>query len=552
MNTTHKVSIGGIAFVVDESAYAELRSYTDKLHVKFNRRPDGQEIINDIEYRIAELLSSKLTSTEQVVTLFDVKDILERLGDPYEMDEGEEKADKGYEENTNTVSRRLYRSASNRVIAGVCGGLGAYFNIDPVFVRIAFVALTLIGSAAFFGWFFIIVYIVIWISTPIAFTVSQKLQMEGKKVNLSTIEQRIREEAQNISPQVKSAGEGFLHVVGVLFKVVAIFFISVFLLVGLAISTVLLVSLFGVDPATMGSFITISNDADFAIFNIVYSFFPHLFWFKFWLMLLFVIPTILLIVLMIKLIFNARVKTRYVVIPLTIIWFVALFGSLFTGISSLKTSFGGNSSVSETINAPAPIDTLTIGYNGNVALNPADVLITLKNNNDDNESFSVNINGEDVVNIRGTHKNNVLSIDAIHQEGNKKISKNSTVYIRPAIDVEYDSNISTPQVVVKKWATGRNYATATNNAESINFTATFNGKTLLVTPAIPLQLNERILKGVEVTVLLPTNTSYKLDNAVLSTTSLHGAKRENGVYVNKRAYYNDENEPAYVDTVVVK
>ncbi|MDD5417895.1 MAG: PspC domain-containing protein [Candidatus Nanoarchaeia archaeon] len=56
--------------------------------------------------------------------------------------------------------RKLYRSKTNRVIAGICGGIGEYFNIDPVIIRILWVLFTLAGGSG------IIAYIIAWVIIP--------------------------------------------------------------------------------------------------------------------------------------------------------------------------------------------------------------------------------------------------------------------------------------------------------------------------------------------------------------------------------------------------
>jgi len=56
--------------------------------------------------------------------------------------------------------RRLYRSRTNRKIAGVCGGLGAYFNIDPVFIRIVWVVLILGAGVG------LLAYLICWLVIP--------------------------------------------------------------------------------------------------------------------------------------------------------------------------------------------------------------------------------------------------------------------------------------------------------------------------------------------------------------------------------------------------
>ena len=561
MNTTHKVSIGGMAFVVDESAFNELKTYTDRLHAQFSHRTDGQEIVADIESRIAELLNGKILTPDQVVTLADVKDVLLRIGDPSELDEGAEKTgseQRSYSTGT-TTSRRLYRSADNKVIGGVCGGLGAYFNLDPVLFRIAFVGLTILGFPIAIGWFIPIAYIVLWISAPLAVTVGQKLEMEGKKVNVSDMEQRIREGAHNMAPHIRTAGESALSVVGVLVKIVAIFFASIFVVTGLAVSTALLVSLFGIEPWVVNNFVSFDHDMDFALFGIVSSFFPHLIWFKLSLFALAIIPTILMIILMIKLLFKSRFRTRFVVIPLTVLWVVALFAAMFTGILSLKGTFGGNSSVNETVYAQAPIDTLNIAYSDAVKLNPNDVLISLeKHSNDDFDNVNVNINGEDIVKIgnhhRGWEHHHGFSIVSADNVTTAKIDRNSTVYVRPIVYIEFSENIDKPEVVVKKWATGRNYNTATQTAEEIKFDAVFRGDSLLISPAIPLKLSDRILKGIELTVLIPKGKAYRISKDMLSSVKKYNSKKENDVYIfseSGSSSFDNENIEE-VDTVEVK
>jgi len=57
--------------------------------------------------------------------------------------------------------KKLYRSTNYRQIAGVCGGLGEYFNIDPIIFRMLFVALLFGGGSG------ILIYILMWIFVPV-------------------------------------------------------------------------------------------------------------------------------------------------------------------------------------------------------------------------------------------------------------------------------------------------------------------------------------------------------------------------------------------------
>ena len=60
----------------------------------------------------------------------------------------------------NKQIKRLYRSKTNRVIGGVCGGMGEYFGIDPTIIRLIWVILALMGGTG------IIAYIIAWIIIP--------------------------------------------------------------------------------------------------------------------------------------------------------------------------------------------------------------------------------------------------------------------------------------------------------------------------------------------------------------------------------------------------
>lgn len=61
---------------------------------------------------------------------------------------------------TNKKIKRLYRSKKNRIIAGVCGGIGEYFNIDPTLIRLLWIIFIFLGGSG------ILVYIVAWIIIP--------------------------------------------------------------------------------------------------------------------------------------------------------------------------------------------------------------------------------------------------------------------------------------------------------------------------------------------------------------------------------------------------
>lgn len=201
MNKTININLGGFFFHIDEIAYQKLKRYLDAIARSLSDDPQGKnEIIADIEARISELLSERITDARQVVNESDIEEIIAIMGQPEDYAEAEE----GYSENTsytykrNTANKKMFRDGDDKFLGGVCSGLGHYFNIDVVWIRLAFLILTLAG----FG-FGIIGYIILWVILPEAKTTSEKLQMEGEAVNIDNIEKKIRNEFENLSSKVK-------------------------------------------------------------------------------------------------------------------------------------------------------------------------------------------------------------------------------------------------------------------------------------------------------------------------------------------------------------
>lgn len=200
MKKTFTINISGSVFHIDEDAFEKLQKYLHMLNKHFSADIEGQEILQDIEARIAELLIEKTNNKVDVVTDAMVDEVIERMGKPEDFlepgeEEKEEKApDEGQAQaGEQKTRRRLYRDGDNRVLGGVCAGLGAYFNIDMVILRIIFVLAFFLGVGAS-----LIIYLVLWIAVPKAKTTAQRLEMRGKEANVSNIEKSIKEEVHEI------------------------------------------------------------------------------------------------------------------------------------------------------------------------------------------------------------------------------------------------------------------------------------------------------------------------------------------------------------------
>ncbi len=183
MEKTIQFYIAGTTFNCTEIAYEKLSSYVEKLKQHFADKNYDDEVIRDIESRIAEKLLEKKSD---LITLSEVSEIIKEIGEV-----GELGSDETGEESTEKTYRRLYRDTDHALIGGVSSGIASYFDIDPIFVRLAFVA------SIFFGGTGILIYLLLWLVIPEAKTASQKLEMRGEKITFDGIEQVIKK-SQNI------------------------------------------------------------------------------------------------------------------------------------------------------------------------------------------------------------------------------------------------------------------------------------------------------------------------------------------------------------------
>ncbi|OPZ15428.1 MAG: DNA-binding transcriptional activator PspC [Bacteroidetes bacterium ADurb.BinA261] len=168
MKKVININFQGQVIAIEETAFEILSQYIDNLKAYFSREECGDEIVNDIENRIAELFGNRLKLGFNCITDEDVESILASIGKPEDFDtdydessdstSGEKQSSfqskKESESSTEDQTRGLYRNSNDKIIAGVCSGLGYHFKIDPVWFRLAFI---LFFSVLFW------VYIILWI-----------------------------------------------------------------------------------------------------------------------------------------------------------------------------------------------------------------------------------------------------------------------------------------------------------------------------------------------------------------------------------------------------
>ena len=196
MKKTFTINISGIVFHIEEDAFEKLQNYLQLLNSFFENQVGGIEILQDIESRIAELLQEKINEGQEAIVIDWVDEIMQRMGNPADFtdqDQEENDGSEGAELKTEKTKKRLYRDTDNRVLGGVCSGLGSYFNFDPVFLRILFVVLLFVGVGVS-----AVVYLILWVVVPKAQTTAQRLEMKGVDATISNIQKSIQVEVDEV------------------------------------------------------------------------------------------------------------------------------------------------------------------------------------------------------------------------------------------------------------------------------------------------------------------------------------------------------------------
>jgi phage shock protein PspC (stress-responsive transcriptional regulator) len=209
MNKTVTINISGIIFHIEEDAYQALNNYLLAINRYFKQSQSGAEIMSDIESRIAEMLQSKTSAMKQVILMSDVDFVIQNMGQPEEFADEQLHTNSSYrsDEQTDNAAqhqkKRMYRDADNKVLGGVCSGIGHYFGFDSVWLRIALALLVLFAGTGF------LIYIILWIAIPEAKTTAEKLAMKGEKADINNISKAVVEEVEQLKKRMEKYGDEF-------------------------------------------------------------------------------------------------------------------------------------------------------------------------------------------------------------------------------------------------------------------------------------------------------------------------------------------------------
>ncbi len=262
MNKTVNINLAGVFFHIDENAYAKLQRYLAAIKRSFEGVTGEDEIIADIEARISELFSDKIQDARQVIGMKELDEVIAVMGQPEDYMVDDDIFEDAPSGNTKSKSstrpgngKKLYRDVDNAYIGGVSSGLGHYFGIDSLWIRLFWVFLVLVGFGSP-----ILIYILLWILMPEATSTADKLSMTGKAVNIDNIQEKVKEGFENVADAVKSVdydkygnqakkgAQGFFQTIGTIImfflKVLAKIFGVIFIITGASVVISLFVGLF--------------------------------------------------------------------------------------------------------------------------------------------------------------------------------------------------------------------------------------------------------------------------------------------------------------------
>jgi phage shock protein PspC (stress-responsive transcriptional regulator) len=486
MNKTVNINLGGIFFHIDEDAYQKLTRYFDAIKRSLSNSSGQDEIIKDIEMRVSELLTENQKTEKHVVGLKDVDEVIAVMGQPedYRIDEeGIGNTTTNFSSSSSTGNRKLYRDKDNGMIGGVLAGLGHYFGIDKVWLRIFFLIL-------FFAWATgVIAYIILWIVMPEARTTAEKLEMTGEPVTISNIEKKVREEFENVSDKIKHAdydemgnrvktgaekiGSSLGDFIIAVLRVFSKFLGVILIIAGLFILAALFIGIFVLGSSSFmhfpwTSFIEAGNFTDYPvwIFGLVMFFAVG-------------IPFFFLSLLGFKLLSpNLKSIGNIAKYTLLAIWIIALSLAIAIGIKQASAFSVDGRVVQKQVLNLKPTDTLLIKFKHN-------------------DYFAKDINDNHDFKI---------TLDSL---GTNVIYSNNVSFKIAQTDAKLG------YIQIEKEAKGENLFEAKQRAEKIKYSYKIIGNQLIFDNYLLSEIKEKFRnQEIEITLFLPLGTLLKMDESM--------------------------------------
>ncbi len=504
MHKTISINIGGMFFQIDEQAYMILEAYLESLKIHFATTEGKEEIIQDIEARIAEIFQTKIEAGQVLISQQIVDETINILGKPRDMDNRDSEQE-SKQETKKTTKKRLFRDEDNHVLGGVCSGLGHYLDVDPVWFRLGFVIGLIFFASS------ILVYLVLWIIIPRAMSMEDKMNMKGSPMTISEIEHNIKSEFEDLKTrfhemkgdvkrrtrrevhdmkrkmrQAKQEAKytytqrymaSFIaskktekihnHGIGSVFGEILYHFVrflgttvGIFLLIlAIVLTASLVLSLTASDsflfftkwgissfslPALSNMFFENSWQQQLAVVSLI---------------LLIGVPLLMLIFNSIRMIIGFKTKIRIVSVTASLIWLTGLILAIFLTINIIG-NFNEKSTVKQEVMLPQPKETLTIDVKDNLPN-----LVTTHFVDDENIDVDIDIN---------KHERFVFSNFYLLNNGTQFCA-----YGFPKLKI-IPSETDAYKLTVVKFSRGTTIMNARNRAEVINMNISIADSTMSI------------------------------------------------------------------------
>lgn len=345
MNTTVNINLAGQLFYIDDIAFSMLKHYLEEIAAYFKTSTIREELMSDIEARIAELFLEKVAHERQVITSEEVTYVIGIMGQPkdYQLADDEDQED---EKKEKKHGRKFFRDPDDTVLGGVASGVAHYFGIQVTWVRLSWLLL------AIFSWGgFTILYFALWAFIAPAKTAAEKLDMKGEPVNISSLEKKFKESINDVKETIKdvdynatkekaqSGAKSFLKALGNFIKTIITVLAKLIGILLIMISYLVLFSLT----------ITLFSVGLFDIFGIPFSgindYVAIQYWgFPFWLAsvpLLFLvgIPFAFLAILGQRLLSNSKKANSMVLFILIGLWVLSILATIAMGLHVAAITF---------------------------------------------------------------------------------------------------------------------------------------------------------------------------------------------------------------------
>lgn len=500
MKKTVTANINGIELRIDEDAYEKLNRYLFVIRSYFSNSAERDEIMGDIEARIAEMFKENITATKSVITIADVENMIAVMGQPEAFAEGSDNLNESTSASFTTEKeekqKRLFRDPDEKILGGVCSGVAAYFGIDPVWMRILFVASFFLYGTSFW------IYIILWIIIPKAKTAADKLSMRGEPINIENISKTVNEGAENVknkfnemNEEAKSfakSGSGnraknqFEKILAFLLHIFTLFAKAIIKLFGVALIFFSVFSLIAIIAATLfdsTSFFSINDNEIYTggLYDVFRLVFENNFSFNLARLSFAIvsgIPVLSLLILGAVFLTGWKKNVRTVAIILFGTWIVGLFLSAIITIKTVKQFSIEQEVTQKTEFKPSAKDTLFVGAN----------------NQNEPQGLLMDFHIRD---------NQVFKMD-----------DDNLYFYYPKIKIE-NSDDGKYYIKVEKNSRGSNFKAAKKNADEISFEWSSKDSLLLLNPYYSTPINNKFRNQLAtIKIYVPKNVTVKFDESI--------------------------------------